>query len=244
MPDRAVLITTFHRIENIPLIISCLLESKLTDKIIITNHNPQIDFPQDNVFKHPKVKTFSSEKPLRASARWKLARQLQFDNYVLIDDDTALNGMQADSLFKYIEISPERPCGVIGSRFKRGEYYDHQSKRSLNSYHLEETGEVDVLHQVYAVNQKHIDRFFDFEKKLQSFSFSDPRVLGGDIVISHCGTKKPMIYDLGKIQQDLPGAWDVDIAVHCEQDFDLKRARILSEFDELGVYIVRCNDVS
>ena len=69
MPDRAVLITTFHRIENIPLIISCLLESKLTDKIIITNHNPQIDFPQDNVFKHPKVKTFSSEKPLRASAR-------------------------------------------------------------------------------------------------------------------------------------------------------------------------------
>jgi len=242
MTSRAAIITVFHRFGNAPLIISRLLESSLLNAVIIANHNPRAIIPQDPIFEHPIVKIVSSEKPVRASARWKLAEKLQFDNFIVIDDDTSISGAQADYLFRALDSTPDAPCGVIGSRFKLGRYYDYQSKKVLNTYHLEETGEVDVLHQVYAVTKSHVDRFLYFEKHLQSFSFSDPNVVGEDIVISHCGNKKPMIYNLGAIQQDLPGAWDPAIAVHCEQDFDVKRARILSEFDKLNLYPIRCND--
>jgi hypothetical protein len=234
MTCRAVLITTFYRAGNIAEIVLNSLQSQLVDRIFIACHNPAISLPHDPIFFHQKVEIIRAETPLRPGPRWGLANHLHLEKTIVIDDDTVLNGSQLDSLFQALDRDPKRLHGVIGSRFNPGSYYDAETNRSLNTYHIQETGKVDVLHQVYAVTDHHVKMFLKIEKDLKSYNLADIASVGDDIIISHCGSQKPMIHDLGPLR-DLPDAWNPDIAIYCEPNFDRKRGEILKELDELGI---------
>jgi len=231
MKSNSIVLTCFNRLHTLEQQLNIAVNSPVIDNIIICHNNPKKQLPQTPLLANRKVTLLKSKLPRCASYRWRVALELGLNYAILLDDDTFLSHAQIQSLFEKILTEPSRPHGLIGSCFTEKHFINQATGRATNTWHINENRAVDVLHQVYCVNKLHIEGFFHLTKNQPESWAKDYLCMSDDIFISIAGKHKPLIHDLGTIQEDEQG-WSPLIALHKQPNFDKIRADVLTFFSE------------
>jgi len=197
-PDKlTVLITYFdparmfrinHQLRNI-------LKCNFVERVIISNHNPRVNIQERIKIKDRRVKVISQIVKRGCGFRWQIANEIKPSYLVVIDDDLFIFPEQLTRLFKSLLAEPEIPHGLSGMLcFPDGSY----------EFHDEENREVDFLCEIYAVTQKHLDRYMDIYADLSSNESVSKIVDSATdfIIISQTGIFRPKIHNVGRLYRD------------------------------------------
>lgn len=176
----SVVLLSWKRPKNIPLILNQLFSSKLIDEIIIWNNNPFIKFK----YKHPKLLIINSGKNFGTLARYAVALLTSNPNILIQDDDLMLTPNQIQELFKKYKKNKTKLYGCFGRNIQDGKYI----KKDVD-------GDVDiVLGRVILFNKKHLFKLF--------------RCIGNhgthledDILFSFSVKNKHRIINVGKVKE-------------------------------------------
>ncbi|RKZ57407.1 MAG: hypothetical protein DRQ99_27010, partial [Candidatus Parabeggiatoa sp. nov. 3] len=223
--------TTYHRQQNIDLVLRSLIKCKSIRKVIVINANPDCPIEQC-MEKYPiDIDIIQTHEPKRPGYRWYIARnyQTEYDRFIALDDDTLLSPKQLHLLVTALERTPSAPQGIIGSRYPLKPYcYDQKEQKSITEFYKSHDAIVDVIHQAYVVTGKHVSNFHRIANKLTSYDVMSPTSIGDDIIISHSGTEPPQINAVGRILE-CPFSHFSGIAVHTEHNAERRRCKVIRE---------------
>lgn len=188
-----IIVPSYHasRSRNLQPLVHHLLKCNFVEKIIISNHNPEIrleDWVQtiDN-------RVMLINHPVRRGCGygWIVASQESADYFIVIDDDMLIYPQQLAVLFQHLIKKPDFPHGFIGRRAD-GEYVMHQET------------EVEFLYNIYAVTKAHIQKYLEYTKEIIANGYASQESIeywSDDIVLSKTGTSQPRIHQAGSIRQ-------------------------------------------
>ena len=212
---KATILITYYNPVRLKLInhqLRNILKCTFVEKLIVSNHNPEITI--NNVIQVNDQRLVSLNQPIKRACgyRWRIARELDADYLIVIDDDILLFPQQLKVLFEQLITQPAVPHGFSGMlHLKNGEF----------QYREREDIDVHYLCEVYAVTKKHVEKYFDMVCVLAEQDETLPELierLGDFIVISQTGTHNPKIHRIGRVFKSetfkMPG-----IANHMDHDF-------------------------
>jgi hypothetical protein len=220
-----VIILSYKRPENIQPIVRKVLKCNFVEKILISNNNPEIKLEDYVNVSDERIVLINHQVRMRAGYRWMLAKQENADYFIAIDDDVFIYPKQLCKLFTRLIEEPDIPHGLFGSIYQDLDHHPAGEFRQCQE------SRVDVIHQIYAVTNKHVNMFFKLMERIREnnpsvHSLLDPT--GDDIVISHTGLDKPKIHDVGFVYE-CP-TWCADGIATCkEEDFIELRKKMLKE---------------
>ncbi len=216
-PERlTVVLPVFHavRARNLTPQIRALRRCAFVDRIIISNHNPDLTVEDHLGIGDRRISVISQETRAGAGKRWDTAIGAVADYILVIDDDLCIFPGQIARLFKRLIEDPSIPHGLVGT--------------DRATWHQEADLSVDILHEIYAVTGAHVQHYFELNDELNRAGVSSDVVewWADDIVISRCGETRPRIHNLGRILRTST-ADEAGIAVHRAPGFVEKRASVL-----------------
>jgi len=211
-----VIIPSFHkrRASNLSPLARSILKCDFVEQLVISNHNPQLFLEDVITFSDKRMKLINQPRKCGCGYGWIVASKTNAEFIISVDDDVLIFPMQLAKLFRKLVEYPEVPHGLAGGCGSR--YY---RSREL---------EVEQLYEIYAVTKQHIDVYFQLFKRIISFNLAsaeDIQFWSDDILISHAGTARPRIHDVGFILRCLT-AREVGIATHMEDQFYERRVRV------------------
>lgn len=215
VPQRVtVLLTYYHpqRAKHLGRQVQNLLKCDFVDRIVVSSHNPELDLdvlpepgngrrrPSERrshargrgLGKSPRVTVRREPVPRPCGHRWHVARSLDAEYVIVVDDDVLLFPWQLAKLFERLVDDPQSPHGVAGMlRLKDGGL----------EYHEREERTVDFLTEVYVVTRSHIARYEEIERQLRATPAVGETIdtMGDFLVISQAGTRSPRIHDVGRL---------------------------------------------
>jgi hypothetical protein len=206
------------------------LKCDFVDKVIISNNNPQVKI--ENWVKTTSSRVILIENNLRKRCRyrWVIAAKNPGSYYIAIDDDVFVNPEQIKQLFESLIDDPNVPHGMFGSVYNT-ESPKNEKISSAYSYFNAMNMSVDVLHQIYAITDKHLSNYFKLLAKVRTHDHEVSRNLkkvGDDIVISHAGSVRPKIHDFGFVLECSSHNLN-SMATFKEPGFYQRRIRIFRE---------------
>jgi hypothetical protein len=127
-----VLITYFHpaRMTHIEPQIRNILKCNFVDKLVISNHNPDICINEKVKVNDNRVVFLNQSVKRGCGYRWLIANELDPEYLIVVDDDLLLFPSQLARLFKHLVNEPEIPHGMSGYlRSENGEleFYEKEN---------------------------------------------------------------------------------------------------------------------
>jgi hypothetical protein len=230
------ILLSYRRPHNIELLVSSLLCCKFISKVVVSNNNPELNISDWVHLTDRRLSLLDQRENRGCGDRWRIARSENGSFFIVIDDDTFMAPRQLKILFSSLLENPEIPHGVFGGVMVPGD-----SDQLPKTWYVRSCScEVDVLHQVYAVTDRHVRRYFYLRDAIAARNVVYRHIIdtvADDIVISHAGHGRPIISDVGHIPECssriAPG-----VALVAEDDFFSKRACIHRE-----IYLAKSTDL-
>lgn len=198
----SVVLLSWKRPKNIPIILKQLAASDLVNEIILWNNNPHIKLKSN----YSKVIVIHSQKNFGTLARYCVSFLSQNETILIQDDDLVLTPKQIKIIYHKYKQNKNRLYGCFGRNIRSGKYI----KR--NAY-----GNVDIIiGRTIMFNKKHLFKFF---KYLENFGSH----LEDDILFSFSMKTKHKVIQVGEIRE-LPN----DYALSKRPDHLLKRQKMVN----------------
>ncbi|OGM59544.1 hypothetical protein A2955_01230 [Candidatus Woesebacteria bacterium RIFCSPLOWO2_01_FULL_37_19] len=181
MEKLSVVLLSWKRPKNIPIILNKLYAVKRVDEIVLWNNNPEITFS----YKNPKLQVINSPINYGPIIRYCLTGILKNNNIMFQDDDLYHTKEQIEKLFLAYVKDTSRIYGPLGRNLENFKYI------KKNSW-----GNVDiVIGRTTLFHKRHLYKFF---KYLGSWNgvFEDD-----DILFSFALKRKHRVVDIGGINE-------------------------------------------
>jgi hypothetical protein len=194
IPEKVtIIVPSYHkyRSRNLQPMARLTLKCGFVEKMIISNHNPEIclhDWVRTN---DPRIVLINQPILRGCGYGWVIASQEKADYFIVIDDDMLIYPKQLAILFQHLVNTTESPHGLIGRR-ANGEYIKHQD------------AEVAFLYNIYAVTQAHIQKYLDYVREIVAKGYASLEAIefwADDLILSQTGTVQPRIHKAGCIAQ-------------------------------------------
>ena len=224
-----VLITYFNpvRMKKINHQIRNILKCEFVDKLIISNHNPDIHIEDKIKINEERLTILNQLVKRGCGFRWLVANGFDFKYLIVIDDDFLISSQQLASLFRRLLEEPNIPHGLAGMNCLPAGGFEYRDKENVA---------VDFLCEVYAVTKSHLDRFMEINSSI-SFDANIARIVDSTadfMIISQTGTSRPKIHDVGRLFRDETFKTE-GVAVHKNQTFEEHVGQILDALKSLGL---------
>ena len=212
-----IVVPSYHasRARNLQPLVRSTLKCNFVEKIIISNHNPEIRL-EDWVHTDDSRVVLMNHPVRRGCGHgWIVASKDSADFFIVIDDDMLIYPQQLAVLFKQLISQPEIPHGFIGRRVD-GEYV------------MDRETEVEFLYNIYAVTKAHIQTYLKYTQEIITNGYASRESIeywGDDIVVSHTGTGLPRIHKVGSIRQ-CKTTKTSGVATFTENQFDGRRLEV------------------
>lgn len=215
IPEKVtVLITYFHpaRMADVDAQIANILKCDFVEKLVISNHNPDVDLEQRVSVRDGRLVFLRQEVRRGCGYRWLVANELDPEFLIVIDDDMLFFPSQLAKLFRHLVDDPRMPHGISGFLRRDGGALEYRETENLS---------VDYLCETYAVTRAHLRRFL----ALRSMVAGDREVLemieaaADFMVISRTGADNPRIHDVGRLFK-AASFKQFGVAVHKRDGFD------------------------
>jgi hypothetical protein len=208
LPEKlTVVLLSYKRPQNLHPIIRALLKASFVERIILSNNNPDIRMEDWVGLRDERLRIINQPKRTAPGIRFSLARETQGRFFATIDDDVYLSPTQLRTLFEALVRAPAMPHGVRGERYAPDEPmpYTHEQLENFMGKVPDYGGwrpgmegvnaSVDVINGVYFFTREHVEEMFRLAEALKLDV--DGLFNGEDILLSFCGTERPLIHDLG-----------------------------------------------
>jgi hypothetical protein len=208
-----VLITYYNpaRLKHISSQVRNLLKCKFVERIVISNHNPQLKIEDYVNISDPRLVFVNQEVRRGCGYRWLVANEVSANYLIVMDDDILLFPWQVQKLFLSLVAEPDYPHGLAGMV--------RQENGSMD-YHQKQDRQVDYLCEIYAVTAKQLERYIHVQGCIVSYSDAAKSLdqTADFIVVSRTGSEKPKIHYVGHILR-CPTFNQAGVAVHKEKAF-------------------------
>lgn len=209
-----VLVTYFHpiRMKYIDAQIRNILKCTFVEKIVISNHNSDVKIEEKAKIRDKRVIYINQQTKRACGYRWRIAKELQAEYLVALDDDILMFPFQLKTLVEHLIQEPEIPHGLTGMIHLQDNQFQFREREDIDVHYLCE---------VYAVTQQHIKQYFEIEAALAKQDKTLPETvekLGDFIVISQAGIHNPKIHKAQRLFRSETFK-TVGIANHKEQQF-------------------------
>lgn len=234
IPQKAtVLITYYHpsRMDHINPQVRNILKCSFVDKLIISNHNPDINIEDKVKIKDSRLHFIN--QPIRRGCgyRWIVANELDPDYLIVVDDDILFFPAQLTRLFKRLVAEPMMPHGITGML--------HLGNQELE-YHEKENMTVDFLCEAYAVTGEHVKRYMEL-RQLVSANESMTEMIDSAadfMLISRTGSHNPKIHNVGRLFKSATFK-QAGVAVHKDDGFSKTVLKVGQELNNLGAMEIK-----
>lgn len=210
-----------ERLKNIDPIIRSILKCEFIEKVVVSNHNPDIKLEQWVRVKDERLKLINQNTRYGPGYRWEIAYGEDSDFIILIDDDLFIYPGQIKILIQHLFRQPGIPHGITG-------HYNTNYYQNLEM-------EVDTLNQIYAITRQHLEKYFELLnaiKVIDHTAYESIELYADDVLISRSGINKPMIHNIGSLLR-CNTARKPGVAMHLEENFIEKRNRVVNVLDKI-----------
>lgn len=238
IPQKAtVLITYYHpsRMIHINPQVRNILKCSFVDKLIISNHNPDINIGDKVKIKDNRLHFIN--QPIRRGCgyRWILANELDPDYLIVVDDDILFFPTQLARLFKSLVAEPMMPHGITGMlRLETQEL----------EYHEKENMTVDFLCEAYAVTGEHVKRYMELRQLVNANEGMTEMIdsAADFMLISRTGSHNPKIHNVGRLFKAATFK-QAGVAVHKDDGFDKTVLKVGQELKNLEILANKASDI-
>lgn len=190
-----ILLTYYHpaRMIHIDSVVRNFLSCTFVDKIVITNHNPEIKIQNKVKLRDERLILINQDIQRGSGYRWQVASAINSDYFIVIDDDIFLFPSQLKNLFEHLLSEPLIPHGYAGQLHLNNDTFEYRER---------EDAQLDYLCELYAVTKAHVKRFSEIEQCLleQDKTLYDFVEQFADyIVISQSGAQNPKIHKTDRL---------------------------------------------
>jgi hypothetical protein len=207
-----------------------ILKCDFVDRLIISNHNPEIKIEAKVKTRDNRIVILNQDISRGCGYRWKVASWFDPEYLIVIDDDLFLFSWQLAKLFTHLVIRPELPHGLAG--FLR-------VNNTSFEYHEREDIALDYLCEVYAVTGNHLRRYHELEQLVgrKNGNVVDLIQSATDfMIISQTGRNKPLIHNVGRLLRN-PTFKKPGVAVHKEKNFAESMLQVDCELNNLKINV-------
>lgn len=209
-----VLITYYHpsRMEHIDPQLRNILKCNFVDKLVISNHNPDIKIEEKVKIKDKRLHFISQTIKRGCGYRWIVANELNPKYLIVVDDDILFFPAQLARLFKRLVAEPMMPHGITGML----NLEDHELE-----YHEKKDMTVDYLCEAYAVTREQVSRYMELRRLVGAKDGMTEMIdsAADFMLISRTGSHKPKIHNVGRLFKSATFK-QVGVAVHKNEGFD------------------------
>lgn len=218
-----VIISTYNvkRLKNINPLVRSVLKCKFIQNVIVTNNNPDINIEDWITVRDSRLDLINQPVRRWPGYRWRIAGNINAEYFIIIDDDILLLPNQFKILLQHLIKEPDIAHGITGHL--GGDYYQNREM------------EVTVLNQIYAVTQKHINRYLMITNAIKH---DYPEVFpliekcADDLIISKSGISNPKIHHIGQLTR-CHTARKPGVAIHLGTDFLQERRKVKNALDSI-----------
>ena len=190
-----IVLLSHNRPQNIDWIVRSALKNAFVGSLVVSNSNRGIQIADWVRVEDPRLTLVDERESTQPGHRFAIARQMDADWFLAVDDDIFLTPEQWMLFFSRLVEQPAVPHGLTGNLYKENGI----DRQELPFAHVTEVEcEVDVLIGAYAFSRDHLDSLFSISKGLGFPNISLVRN-GEDIMLSFAGSGRPVIHDLGRI---------------------------------------------
>ena len=214
-----VVLLSYKRMRNMHHIVDSLLLCDFVHEIILSNNNPEIRMEDFIRVRDPRIRIINQSVRYFPNKRYELARDLDAEYFLCIDDDLFLTPGQVRKLFMALIENPAVPHGAIGQNLHVDGEKIHQDQ---DKYMREKSREVDVIMWAYAFTREHLRTYFHL---LDQLNIDTADLLSDDVIISFSGKGRAQCENLGSILR-CGSADDKDKAIWLEKGFLEQRCRL------------------
>ncbi len=213
-----IIVPSYHasRARNLQPLVRSTLKCSFVEKIIISNHNPEIKLEDWVKIDDGRVTLINHSVRRGCGYGWIVASQEKnADYFIVIDDDLLIYPQQLAVLFQQLINQPEIPHGFIG-------------RRADGEYVMSQEIEVEFLYNIYAVTQTHIQNYLEYTQKIINNGDATQESIeywADDIVVSKSGMGHPRIHKAGSIRQ-CKTTQTSGVATFTENQFDGHRLQV------------------
>jgi hypothetical protein len=196
VPHKVTVLITYYnqvRMKHINPQLRSLLKCAFVDQVIVSNHNPEVKINDLINIRDNRLSILNQNVRRSCGYRWQIAKELESEYFVVIDDDILLFPSQLKGLFECLISEPKVPHGFSGMIHMKDGNFQYRERENIDVHYLCE---------VYAVTKTHIARYFEMQGILAKQDESLPDAverLGDFILISQTGTQNPKIHKVGRI---------------------------------------------
>jgi len=213
-PQKAtVLITYFNpaRMEHIDPQVRNVLKCRFVDRVIISNHNPDISIDQMVKVRDKRLIFINQEIKRGCGFRWAVAAEFDPEYLIVVDDDILLFPSQLAKLFQHLIGEPEIPHGFTGMRHTENGEFEYYERVDMD---------VDFLCEIYAVTRQNLRQYRELEHHIERDTHLSKLVDSSMdfMLISQTSLQNPRIHNVGRIFRCLTFN-QAGIAVHKADDF-------------------------
>lgn len=209
------IILSYKREQNIPCIVDSLLALAAVDHVIVSNNNPDIDLTGllSCQLHNPQFELIQQTTRCHCIKRFEIARELDYDYFICIDDDVFLTQDQILTLLNELRMNPAVVHGFNGQLecFNQDGLFLHGGVGFANH-------PIDVLNNAYFFTKNHVIKMYDLAQLIGIEDISDAIFLD-DILLSFSGQGKPVCHDVGPVKF-CPSSEEIGVATYKENNFD------------------------
>jgi len=228
IPQKTTILITYFdlsRMNHLKSQIRNLRKCNFIERIIISNHNPEIQIEYEDVVRDERLVIINQKTKRGCGFRWSIAGSFDPEYLIVMDDDIMLYPTQIASLFMHLISEPENPHGFTGMLRNENKEIEIYDEKDLV---------VDFICETYAVTRQHLRRYMEIEKHITiNKQLSKMIESSADfIIISQSGLSNPRIHNLGRIIK-CPTHNKAGIAVHKEEGFDKSLSTVIKSIDDI-----------
>ena len=215
IPQKAtILITYYHpaRMDHIEPQIRNILKCHFVDKLVISNHNPEVNIEDKVKIKDRRLHFINQTIRRGCGYRWLLANELNAEYLIVVDDDILFFPKQLAGLFRQLVAEPEWPHGITGMLHVDGQKIEYHEKENMT---------VDYLCEAYAVTGEHVKRYMELRQQVAGDETLTEMIdsAADFMIISQTGSHNPKIHNVGRLFKSATFK-QVGVAVHKNDGFD------------------------
>ena len=221
--DRAtVIILSYKRMENIRQIVDNALLCGFVERVIVCNNNPDVDLaPRLMTITDDRLELLQQDRRRWPSHRYDIARTIDSDYFICIDDDVFPTPRQLRKLFVTLLRDPDVPVGSAGERYDPAQAAFTRTTPGARR--------VDLLMHTYVFTRRHLDRYFEL---LDELGLANEEVHSSeDVILSFTGPDRPATAAVGRVRE-CPSCRDREIATHQQDGFEPFRLELFHRLSE------------
>ncbi|MCB0156886.1 MAG: hypothetical protein KDD83_02055 [Caldilineaceae bacterium] len=222
-----ILITYFSpaRMKHIEPQLRHVLKCKFAEKVIVSNHNPDVRIEDLVHLKDPRLHFVNQDVARGCGYRWLVAKEFDPEYLIVMDDDLLLTARQLHHLFLALLHNTNVPHGYAG--MVRMEGYEI-------AYTQCEEKPVDYLCEIYATTRAQLTRYLDLRMQVGANPELKSMIdaAADFMVISRTGDAQPEIHETRRLFR-CSTFMDQTIAVHKAPGFDASVMSVGRALDEI-----------